>query len=96
MEVTFVSYPTGFDPADYNSNFIAGAYAHTFDTPSDINFGSSSSVGVPEGNYTIEITSCGRTETKSITISNTSSFLVRFNRHYSGCGDNEQPMVDFI
>lgn len=89
MEVTFVSYPTGFDPADYNSNFIAGAYTHTFNGPQTLNFGNSSSVGVPDGDYTIEIASCGRTETKTITVSHTSSFSVRVNRYHSGCGDNE-------
>ena len=97
VEVTFTNYPAGFDPANYNTNYVAGAYTHTFSSvPNSINFGNASSAGVPQGNYTIQITSCGRTETKTITVVNSVSYSMYILRDYSGCGDNEGSINFYI
>ncbi|WP_028890685.1 gliding motility-associated C-terminal domain-containing protein [Tenacibaculum sp. 47A_GOM-205m] len=97
VEVAFTAYPTGFDPADYNTDFTPGAYSNTYNTlPNAVLFGDASSVGVPEGNYTIETTSCGRTEIKNFTIVNNVSYSINVRRYYSGCGDNEGSVNFYI
>lgn len=96
-EITFTAYPAGFDPADYNTNFAPGTFTHTYNTvPSSVLFGNNSSPGVPEGNYTIQFTTCGRTQTFNINIQNNITYGINVFRYYSGCGDNEGSVNFYI
>lgn len=98
--IAFTSYPAGFDPANYNSNFTAGSYSHTFtDVPnivSSVDFGSASTAGVPAGSYTITSTSCGRTVTSTITITNATAYQVKTKAVYPGCGDSDGSVQLFL
>ncbi|MCA6065912.1 hypothetical protein JI747_001900 [Chryseobacterium sp. RG1] len=90
VEVTFSSYPSGFDPANFNTDFIAGTYTHTYaSVPASISFGSSSTSGLPEGNYTVTMTSCGTTITKSVTVQNTAVMYTFDSYTLPGCGNSE-------
>lgn len=60
--VNFLSYPEGFNPADYQAN-PQGPF-----TEATVNYGSATNT-VPFGTYEVEITdSCGRSRTESIII----------------------------
>ncbi|MFV0566997.1 MAG: gliding motility-associated C-terminal domain-containing protein, partial [Flavobacteriaceae bacterium] len=89
-KITFVSYPLGFDPADYNNDFVSGAYTHTYTSSlGDINFGDSTTP-VPVGNYTIQIEDdCGRITEQSITVVNSVNYSIYNSKLYGGCGDDE-------
>ncbi|RPD91179.1 DUF11 domain-containing protein [Aureibaculum marinum] len=76
--ITFTEYPDGFDPANYNTNFEPGAYSAILSSPTTEYFGTSSSVGVPAGTYTVEVTSCGETLTDTVTVTNSSSYNVYY------------------
>src|SRR5690606_29917543 len=89
IEVTFLNYPAGFDPADYNPNFTPGAFTGTIDPLTNIDFGNATTAGVPEGTYEIELSTCGRTEIKTITVSNDITYRINSIRNWPGCGDNE-------
>ncbi|MFV0471691.1 MAG: hypothetical protein ACK5L7_06615, partial [Paludibacteraceae bacterium] len=90
VEIKFTNYPVGFDPANYNSDFITGTYTHTYPSvPSGVNFGNASSAGVPDGSYTIQVTSCGRTRTYTFPVTSNVTYSLRQIFNYSGCGDNE-------
>lgn len=101
LTLTFTQYPSGFDPADYNSDFTAGTYTHNYyqtdiSTNYNISFGSAVTTGLPEGTYTVEFTSCSKTETRTFTIANDITYLLNTFRHYGGCGDNEGSISLYI
>lgn len=70
--VEFLSYPAGFNPWEYNSDFANGEYSHTYNTFSDIEaeivFGGSTQA-VPNGFYEVKITNeCGASVIRTRTI----------------------------
>ena len=96
LEVTFTAYPVGFDPADFNGDYTTGTYTNSYNTlPNNINFGDTST-GVPEGVYEVELTSCGRTEIRTFTVSHNANFNLRMYRYYAGCGDDEGSINFYI
>ncbi|WP_108246165.1 gliding motility-associated C-terminal domain-containing protein [Muricauda brasiliensis] len=96
LEVTFTAYPVGFDPAVFNGDYTTGTYSNVYNTlPNNINFGDTST-GVPEGDYEVELTSCGRTEIQTFTVSHNANFNLRMYRYYAGCGDDEGSINFYI
>lgn len=81
----FISYPAGFQPWNYNTNFTNGSYIASISgtPPITINIGSNTNP-VPSGNYTIRLKdSCGNAVEKTVNIV---TGLV-MNRYYApGCG----------
>ncbi|MCQ4142439.1 hypothetical protein [Chryseobacterium sp. EO14] len=90
VEVKFTSYPVGFAPSNYNNNYPIGSYTHTFTSvPNSLEFGTSSTLGVPEGVYTIETTSCGRTLISNVVVANSETYRIYSNGMYPGCSNSE-------
>lgn len=99
VEIAFTAYPAGFDPANYNSNYTAGTYTHTFmglNANSQVDFGNASTAGVPEGSYTITITSCGETLTRTFVVGNVLTQQIRLFRNRPGCGTNEGSIALYL
>ncbi|WP_407557906.1 hypothetical protein, partial [Winogradskyella sp. 4-2091] len=69
IDVTFTTYPVGFDPNNYRSEYALGTYSATYtDIPWWLNFGSTSNP-LPNGSYVIEVSdSCGTTFTETISL----------------------------
>lgn len=97
VNITFTNYPAGFDPATYNSSYVAGTYTHTFTAPmpTSVFFGSVNQT-VPEGNYTILVESCGRTVPLSFTVTNYNSDILFPIGAWSGCDVDEGTVGFFI
>ncbi|MCH7399743.1 hypothetical protein MM236_17235, partial [Belliella sp. DSM 107340] len=97
LTVTFTDYPASFDPADFNSSFTAGTYSATFNSiPNFIDFGNPNSLGLPEGSYTYEVESCGRIQTNTVTVTNSSNYFISTRRYFPGCEDGEGSVNLFI
>lgn len=85
VTVTFTAHPAEFEPSNYNANFASNSTSATFNVLSqEINFGGPN-VNVPEGNYTIEISSCGRTEVLERQVINDNLYSIVPIRSFTGC-----------
>ncbi len=90
ITVSFISFPAGFTPWDYNANFQTDSLSATFLTiPNNIDFGAPNAPGVPQGVYIIEISSCGRTETLTRLVTNDTQYNIVATRSYVGCEENQ-------
>jgi gliding motility-associated-like protein len=85
VSVTFTAHPAGFEPSNYNASFASNSISATYNTlPQVIDFGSPN-LNVPEGNYTIKISSCGRTETINRQVINDDLYNITTVRTFTGC-----------
>jgi gliding motility-associated-like protein len=90
ITVSFISYPAGFSPWNYNSNFETDSLSATFSTiPDNIDFGSPNMAGLPEGVYIIDISSCDRTETLTRQVINETQYDIVATKSYVGCDANQ-------
>ncbi|WP_400080000.1 Ig-like domain-containing protein [Winogradskyella sp. R77965] len=98
LDITFTTYPAGFDPYDFRPwEFDQGTYSANFtDIPWWLDFGDSSNP-VPDGTYTIEISdSCGSTSVQTITTGGSIDLDLVRQRLYSGCSVNEASATFYI
>lgn len=90
ITVSFISYPAGFSPWNYNANFETDSLSAAFFTiPDNIDFGSPNMPGVPEGVYIIDISSCDRTETLTRQVINDTQYEIVATKSYVGCDENQ-------
>jgi hypothetical protein len=88
IQIKFISYPPEFHPGNYNTHFQTPDSSAIFPTiPGSILFGGPNS-SVPSGSYTIEISSCGRTETLTVNVVNDNQYQIVAVRSYVGCETN--------
>jgi gliding motility-associated-like protein len=90
ITVSFISFPAGFSPWNYNANFETDSLSATFLTiPNNIDFGAANAPGVPQGIYIIEISSCGRTETLTRQVINDTQYNIVATKSFVGCEQNQ-------
>ncbi|NRD21586.1 SprB repeat-containing protein, partial [Winogradskyella eckloniae] len=96
LDITFTTYPIGFDPNNYRSEYALGTYtAHYNNVPWWLTFGGTSNP-VPNGTYSIEVTdSCGVTFTKTISLGSALN-LDLSQTLGGGCGADEGNVYMYI
>jgi hypothetical protein len=89
FRLTLVSYPSGFVPSDYNSQFLPGNdYADFTSVPTIVDIGSVTQP-VPNGTYIFEVEDeCGHSYTVNVPMNNMAPVLREF-RYFPGCSDEE-------
>ncbi len=101
LKITFVNYPPGFKPSDFNNHFSGSNVSADFNEPFHnnphhiINFENPAKT-IPSGHYKIEIESCGKTAVEEIDITNDSEYRVHMHLNKYGCGENNAAIKMWI
>ncbi|MBL4745869.1 MAG: DUF11 domain-containing protein, partial [Flavobacteriaceae bacterium] len=89
VDVTFISYPAGFDPNTYIPKFELGTYTANYTNISTLTFGNSLNP-IPEGFYNIRITdACGVSYQRSVKVNSGPDLRLRLASTYGGCAVDE-------